>query len=60
MLMCKILNVSRSGYYDWLKRAPSKQVIANAQLDQKIKTLYVDNKMRYGAPRITKALNKLG
>ncbi len=60
MLMCKILNVSRSGYYDWIKRAPSKQAIANAQLDQKIKTLYVDNKMRYGAPRITKALNKLG
>lgn len=60
MLMCNVLNVSRSGYYVWLKQVPGKQAIANEQLDQKIKSVFIQNKMRYGAPRITRALQKAG
>ncbi len=54
--MCKILGASHSGYYDCLKHMPSKQEIANTLLDVKIKSIYMEHKMRYGAPRITKEL----
>ena len=35
-IMCSFFNVSRSGYYSWLNRAPSKRELANKELDQKI------------------------
>ncbi|MCH9769631.1 MAG: IS3 family transposase [Gammaproteobacteria bacterium] len=55
-LICKILKVSRSGYYDWLTRTPSKRALANLQIDIKIKSIFNEHKQRYGSPRITKAL----
>lgn len=55
--MCDIFSVSRSGYYDWLNRKPSKRKLANKKLDVKIKSIFLEHKMRYGAPRITKVLN---
>lgn len=60
MLMCEVLDVSRSGYYDWLGHAPGKQAVANVKLDEEIKSVFMENKMRYGAPRVTKALQLLG
>ncbi|MGI9214829.1 MAG: IS3 family transposase [Gammaproteobacteria bacterium] len=54
--MCEIFNVSRSGYYSWISREPSKRNIINQKLDQNIKLIFEANKSRYGAPRITKAL----
>lgn len=53
MLMCDILEVGRSGYYDWLKAKPGNRTIANGILDNNIKSIYYEHKMRYGAPRIT-------
>ncbi len=54
-LLCCVLEVSSSGYYDWLSRAASKQAEANKILDEKIKDIYMKNKQRYGSPRITRA-----
>jgi len=59
MLMCDILEVGRSGYYDWLKAKPGNRTIANGILDNNIKSIYYEHKMRYGAPRITKALKAM-
>jgi len=59
-IMCELLSVSRSGYYDWLRHAPGKRALANKSLDLKIKEVYMDNCKRYGAPRITKALKMKG
>jgi len=55
-LMCECLEVSRSGYYDWLGRPPSKREQKNKLLDAKIVNVYEDHKGRYGSPRITKEL----
>lgn len=55
-LMCAIFTVSRSGYYSWLLRPPSDRELSNRDLDQKITVLFKKHKSRYGAPRITKAL----
>lgn len=54
--MCRVLHVSKSGYYDWLKTGLNSYARANRQLDVNIKAIFNEHKCRYGAPRITKAL----
>jgi putative transposase len=58
--MCKTLKVSRSAYYGWLKRKPSKRDIYNEILTQKIRDIYYKSKKTYGSPRITQALCNQG
>jgi putative transposase len=55
-IMCALFNVSRSGYYSFVKRAVSKRELANKELDAKIKSIYNQHKKRYGVPRITRVL----
>ncbi|AMX59858.1 IS3 family transposase [Leptospira borgpetersenii serovar Hardjo-bovis] len=54
--MCKKLNVSKSGYYAWLKRADSQTFKANQELDKHIRRLYGGNESRAGYLRIHKDL----
>ena len=58
--MCKVLQVSKSGYYKWLNRTPSNRAIKNAFLIKEIYRIYNLSKCRYGSPRITKELNIQG
>ncbi len=58
--MSKVLKVSRSGYYEWLDRKPSKRAIENKALKTKIISIYKDSKGRYGSPKITKELEDEG
>jgi len=58
--MAKVLNVSASGYYVWIKRPPSKRSRENARLDVVIKAVYEANKRRYGSVKITRELQKRG
>lgn len=50
--LCNVLKVSRSGYYDWSDRLPSKREVVNQQLLTKIKSIYTQHKGRYGSPRV--------
>ena len=59
-MMCRVLEVSRAGYYDWLKRPESARTIENKQLAAEIKEIYDREKQRSGSPRITKRLRGLG
>ena len=59
-LMCEVLNVSRSGYYDWTARGQSPQVSENHNLDRRIREIFAEHRHRYGAPRITKTLHHEG
>ena len=36
-MQCRLLGVSRSGYYDWSTRAPSDRALSDAWLQEKIK-----------------------
>ena len=54
--MCKVLTVSRSGYYSWLKRGPSKRAIENQGLIEQIRSIHKKSKGTYGSPRITEEL----
>jgi len=55
--MCKALNVSRSGYYEWLGRGKSKQEMENEKILAEIKRVRKKKrKMVYGAPRMHQEL----
>jgi transposase InsO family protein len=52
MKMAKDLGVSRSGYYAWIKRKPSRREIEDRELLRLIVQIFEENKSRYGSPRI--------
>ena len=58
--MCRILQVSASGYYDWHERAPSERARANAELTQRIAEVHRASDATYGAPRIHAELAEAG
>lgn len=60
ILMCGVLGVSRSGYYNWTVRGQSRRVHLNNALDRRIRAIFVEHRQRYGAPRIAKALHEEG
>ena len=51
-LGCKVLKVSRSGYYKWLMRPLSSRKIETERLWIKIKQMWEKSRKTYGAPRI--------
>ncbi len=54
--MCQVLQVSRSGYYEYLKGVVCKREEENKKLLAVIKQLHQKSKQRYGSPRIQQAL----
>ncbi len=58
--MCRVLEVSRGGYYDWRKRRKYKRQIRNELLTEQVAETYVEFKGRYGAIRIKQELNAAG
>jgi transposase InsO family protein len=58
--MCEMLNVSRSGYYDWRNRSPSKRQQANDRLLEAIRKEHDTSRQTYGSPRIHARLRQLG
>lgn len=59
-MMCKLLLVSSSGYYDWQNRKPSKRSEEKIQLTAEIKRIFDEEKSRVGSIRITKRLKAFG
>jgi transposase InsO family protein len=51
-VMCKVLGVSRAGYYAWRKRRPSERQETNQRLLLLLRTLFKLNRQRYGYRRI--------
>ena len=58
--MCRVFEISRSGFYDWQKRGPSKRQMENQRITQEIKMAYKASKNRYGSPKITAELTDKG
>jgi len=59
-LLCKIVGVSKSGYYAWKSRAPSKRSREDAVLTEKIREVYQRSRETYGYPRVHAELRALG
>jgi len=49
---CRVLEVSRSGYYDWLSRPPSERDWDDAHLLDEIRDVHAASRATYGAPRV--------
>jgi len=58
--MSKVLKVSRSGYYAWLRRPISTQEQSNRYLSERIRSIYEQRKRVYGCLRITAELREEG
>ena len=51
-IMCRVLEVSRSGYYAWAGRAPSARACEDERLTARIRELFALRRDVYGSPRI--------
>lgn len=58
--MCKLLKVSSSGYYHWLKNGPSKMWLENENIISVIEVIFEESHQSYGAPRMAVELEKRG
>jgi putative transposase len=58
--MCRVLEVSRAGYYAWRVRPLCERVKTDQLLTEKIQRIQVDVKRRYGSPRVRVELTALG
>lgn len=58
--MCRIFKVSKSGFYQWRTRNPSKRDRENQMLLFAIMRIHKWSKASYGSPRITEELQKRG
>lgn len=59
-MLCRVLSVSRSGYYSWLRRTESRRSRENAELVEKMRRIDKAVKQRYGSPRMQRELQELG
>jgi putative transposase len=59
-VLCRVLEVSRSGYYDWLGRPESPRAIRHRCLIAKIRQAHIESRRIYGAPRIRDELADQG
>lgn len=59
-LLCQVLKVSRSGYYDWKDRPLSKRARENAALTERIRQIHHGSRQIYGYPRVHAELRALG
>ncbi|MFY0256437.1 IS3 family transposase [Chitinophaga sp. 30R24] len=58
--MCKVFKVSRSGYYAWFRRKPSKRSMDKEVLCKEVEHIYHKSKGRYGSPKIVAELRSMG
>jgi transposase InsO family protein len=60
VVLCKVLEVSRSGFYAWTERVPSARSLEDAKLRVHIAAAYELGRGAYGAPRIHRELGAAG
>jgi transposase InsO family protein len=58
--LCRVMEVSRQGYYLYLSRPESPRVAADAQLNSRVREAFAASSDRYGSPRILRVLRREG
>ena len=59
-LLCRVLQVARSGFYAWQRHTPSARAQADARLRRAIRGIHAASRQRYGRPRIHRELQGQG
>lgn len=57
--LCRVLEVSRSGFYAWESRPPSARAVRDAELGRLIVKVHQRSRRTYGAPRVHAELRRL-
>ncbi len=57
---CRLLEVSRSAYYQWSRHAPSRRQLDDEALGCRIQDIYDNSRGTYGWPRVHQALRREG
>ena len=58
--LCRTLEVSRSGYYEWLSRPPRAQAEVDQQMEAKVQHYFAQGRGTYGTRRIKHLLAQEG
>jgi transposase InsO family protein len=58
-VMCRVLKVSRSGFYAWLARPESGQMLRRRRMTKMIRVVHAESNRTYGSPRIHRELEAL-
>ncbi len=58
--LCKLLNVSESGYYEWCGRGPSARALEDEVLAEQLEANHAEHKERYGSRRHVAQLQRQG
>lgn len=59
-VLCRVLQVSRSGYYAWRDRPASQQSQRRKRLTKMIQIVHAESRQTYGSPRVQRDLVALG
>lgn len=59
-VLCRVLDVSRSGYYAWESRDPSEAAKRRSQLGVKVRAIHGKSRGTYGSPRVHRELRTQG
>lgn len=59
-MMCRVLKVSRGGFYAWRKRPECKQAKSRRRLIGIIKEIHEESRQCYGSPRVHRELTARG
>lgn len=59
-VLCQVLQVSRSGFYAWTSRAPSKRARRSGELAGKVRQVHTESRGTYGSPRVHRELRRAG
>ena len=58
--MCRVLEASPSGFYDWLRRPESRRAAEDRALVAKIQAVHSESRRTYGSPRVHASLKAEG
>ncbi len=58
--MCRVLCVSRAGFYAWERRAPCDRMLGDAWLLHEVRRIHSENRGLYGSPRVHAELVEQG
>jgi putative transposase len=59
-VLCRVLQVSTSGFYAWCRRGPSARALEDTALKVEIRAAHTASKKTYGSPRILEDLKATG
>lgn len=58
--MCRLFEVSKSGYYAWLRRPESRRKTEDKELSELVKKIHEDSHGEYGSPKVHEELRRQG